>query len=333
MTTRRARQTSNRGAEGHVRGTPVFRTAAAPAHPAIPQPPRFGLRASTPRANRQLGAGGVRGFTLLEVVLALSIAFGLLVVVLYYYQQAALLRDSTLRSAAGLAAVRLCMDRLATELRTASAQPDTFRGGPQDLEFLQCGLPEPGTGSPTGSSLVAATTFLLRRIRYALPDAAGEPGGQALARTETSVAVAAPATQVAEAPSPSLPSDEPPDTNQVMAVESVVSGDEDTRVTTSFPSAGAAALTVPEVRYLHLRYWDGAAWQESWSAPTLPRGVEITLALDAVPAEATADTLPGEVFRRVIAIPGGSTTSPIAAPEDPFDAARPGNRTASEDGL
>ena len=58
-----------------------------------------------------LGAGA---FTLLEVLLALSIAIGLLIVVLYYYQQAALLRDSTLDSATGLAAVRLCMDRLGT---------------------------------------------------------------------------------------------------------------------------------------------------------------------------------------------------------------------------
>lgn len=286
------------------------------------------------RQHLNRGADGrVRGFTLLEVVLALSIAFGLLVVVLYYYQQAALLRDSTLRSAAGLAAVRLCMDRLATELRTASTQPDAFRGGPQDLEFLQCGLPEPDAGSPTGSSLPVATTLSLRRIHYALPESTGESDGQALARTETSVAVSAPVTQAAEAPSPSLPPEEPPDTNEVQAVESAVVADEGTRVTTAFPNSGAAALTIPEVRYLHLRYWDGAAWQESWSAPTLPRGVEITLALEAVPAEAAPDTLPGEVFRRVIAIPAGSTTSPVAAPEDPFDAAPSGTRATAEDEL
>jgi len=292
------------------------------------------MTARLARRDVNRGADGhVRGFTLLEVVLALSIAFGLLVVVLYYYQQAALLRDSTLRSATGLAAVRLCMDRLATELRTASAQPDTFRGGPQDLEFLQCGLPEPETGSPTGSSLSVAATLSLRRIRYALPESTGEPGGQALARTETSVAVSAPATPAPAAPSPSLPPAEPPDTNEVQAVESAVVADEGTRVTTAFPNAGAAALTIPEVRYLRLRYWDGAAWQDSWSAPNMPRGVEITLALEAVPAEATADTLPGEVFRRVIAIPGGSTTSPIATPEDPFDLERSVDRATPEEGL
>lgn len=103
-------------------------------------------------------------------------AIGLLVVVLFYYQQAALLRDSTLESVTGLAAVRLCMDRLGTELRTASAQPDSFRGGSQEIEFLHCELPESGAAATAEADAHVSTPLLLRRIRYAMP--ASEESGE-----------------------------------------------------------------------------------------------------------------------------------------------------------
>jgi hypothetical protein len=254
---------------------------------------------------------------LLEVVLALSIAFGLLVVVLYYYHQAARLRDSTLGSAAGLAAVRLCMDRLGTELRTASGQPGTFRGAPQEIEFLHCDLPEPAIGPPSESGVEPAMPFPLRRIRYALPDGGDAGGGSGLVRTESFVATPAPAAVAEE--EPIEPLDTTLDTNDVWAIESATFAEEGARVTTSFPSSGAAALTIPELRYLRLRYWDGAVWQESWSSPTLPRGVEITLALEAVPGDGAPDAQPDEVFRRVIALPAGLTTRPAAtAPDSQF---------------
>jgi prepilin-type N-terminal cleavage/methylation domain-containing protein len=259
-----------------------------------------------------------RGFTLLEVVLALSIALGLLVVVLYYYQQASVLRDSILRSTAGLAAVRLCLDRLGTELRTASGQPGDFRGGPQEIEFLHCDLPEPANAVPGEVSTETEPRFPLRRIRYALSIAGEASDDSGLLRTEEFVAVTPPAAAAEDQSfaSPGAPPDLPPDTNDVWAAESATEVDEGTRLTTSFPSAGVPALTIPELRYLRLRYWDGAAWQESWSASTLPRGVEITLALEALPDDAAPESLPAEVFRRVIALPTGLATSPAVRADE-----------------
>lgn len=240
----------------------------------------------------------------MEVMLALSIAIGLLVVVLYYYQQAALLRDSTLRLTAGLAAVRLCMDRLATEMRTASAQPRSFRGGPQDVEFLQCDLPD-FSKDPAPVSLEAEAKGLpWRRIRYALPE--GEPGAGAgsLVRTEVLATVAASSPE-------SLEPAGGEGTNDLWAAESVEETAEGVQVTSAFPVGGAVGLTIPELRYLRLRYWDGAVWLEEWTREAPPRGVEVTLGLEPMAVEANGEAMAVEVFRRVIAIPAGLATEPM----------------------
>lgn len=254
-------------------------------------------------------------FTLLEVILALSIAVGLLVVVLYFYQQAAFLRDSTLASTSGLAAVRLCMDRLATELRTASAQADALRGGSQEIEFLQCQLPESGIGPTTGTGAETTMPPLLRRIRYALPTSGDNGAAPGLMRTETFVTATEPT------PHPPEVTSEPEDTNEVWAVETATVEESGTRLTTSFSTAGAPPLRIPELRYLGLRYWDGAQWRDSWSESHLPRGVEVTLALDPVAADASPDAPPAEVFRRVIAIPAGLAASAGATPQADLDSA------------
>lgn len=298
-----------------------------------------------------------QGFTLLEVVLALSIAIALLVVVLYYYQQAARLRDSTLTATAGLAAVRLCMDRLGTELRTASTQPGTFRGGPQELEFLLCDLPEPSTDTPGEAAIETFMPLPLRRIRYALPTAEDPTATSGLVRTEAALATLAstatasgdpsafappttpdaptvPTVQLAPAVEESVEPTAPPDTStlgqEVEAVSPANSPPEEgTRLTTAFPGSGTLALAIPEVRFLRLRYHDGIAWLDAWSASTLPRGVEITLALEPAAPDAGPDALPGEVFRRTIAL----TTSPARAPDAPRATGFTDPWDPTEDGL
>lgn len=95
---------------------------------------------------------------------------------------------------------------------------------------------------------------------------------------------------------------------------------------------GAPPLTIPELRYLRLRYWDGAQWQDSWSGSDLPRGIEVTLALEPVPPDAAPGTLPGEVFRRVIAIPAGLASSPVRAVADDFESGSVNGGMTSEGG-
>ncbi len=258
----------------------------------------------------------VGGFTLLEVVLALSIAFGLLVVVLFFYQQATRLRESTLGASTGLAAIRLCMDRLATELRTASQEPGAFRGGPQEIEFQHCEFPDPGFGTATAPAMGRPPGLLLRRVRYAMEVADSASGTGIFTRTEEAVQSlpTPPADSLAEA------ADEVPDnltaTNEVMALEPEIPDSETTRLTTALASSSTARLAVPEVRFLRLRYFDGTSWQDSWNASGPPRGVEVTLALESAPDEGATEALPNEVFRRVIALPLGTGTAPAGAEDN-----------------
>jgi type II secretory pathway pseudopilin PulG len=68
-------------------------------------------------------AVGARAFTLVEVILAISIAIGILVVALFFHSQASHLRAQLLDESDRIAAIRLVMERLTAELRSAFEQP------------------------------------------------------------------------------------------------------------------------------------------------------------------------------------------------------------------
>ena len=86
--------------------------------------------------------GGPFGFTLIEVILALSIAIGILVVALYFYSQTANLRGQLLDESDRLADLRLVMDRLTGELRSALEIPrQRFSGEGTSLSFVTVAAP------------------------------------------------------------------------------------------------------------------------------------------------------------------------------------------------
>ena len=62
------------------------------------------------------------------------------------------------------------------------------------------------------------------------------------------------------------------------------------------------------VRWLRLRYWDGAAWTDGWTNSAPPSGIEITISTD-VPSGETASDATGtdgaEIFRRVVFLTTG----------------------------
>ncbi len=266
---------------------PSFREGSDPstplrAHPPHHTPTRPPLSNTTARATR--------GFTLLEVVLALSIAIGLLSVVLYFYQQIARLRDATLADTSRLAAVRLSMDRLASELRTASGRPGSFRGTAQEIEFVRCTLADPGPGMAdrsTNRPAGYAPRSPCRRIAYRLSGTNDLGEAASVERTE-------------EPDEPTRISTLP------LALDDLLDAPSSS-TNTSAPSQ-TTFVVIPELRHLTLRYWDGSAWQESWAAPQLPRGVEITLSAEAPSATATPETSIQEIFRRVVAIPSANSS-------------------------
>ncbi len=275
------------------------------------------------------------GFTLLEVVLALSIALGLLAVVLYFYQQASRLRDATLTDTARLAAVRLCLDRLALELRTASQRPGTFRGGPQSIEFVEYDAASPVSWATGSNTVGVAAPFPVRRIRYS--GRAGDPNGSVngVDRSEEALVPAAPASPAGDA---DVTNDDLTDTNSLLTLDPLTATNADPVFGVTNPTPVTTVTTedtgmfIAELRYLRLRYWDGATWLESWTASGLPRGVEISLATEALPADAPPDALPAELFRRVVALPLGlSEVASTHGADADADAADPAGTGAAEE--
>ena len=218
-------------------------------------------------------------FTLLEVILAISIAVGLLLVALVFYRQATELRTQLLEESERLAAVRQLMDRLSAELRAAPAHDHAgFTGTADSLRFVMAGLPLQNTAPDSDLKLIAYGT---------LTSADG-----------TNIVVSG------------LTRDEQPLVDLLPSALApalaTVAGD------TNAPAVTGAALLTEAVHFLRFRFWDGADWRESWSAVAPPPAVEVSLGLEPLPSDATPDKYPYELFRRVIFLPAGVAAPPAA---------------------
>ena len=260
----------------------------------------------------------------MEVLLALGIGSALLVFAILFYRQAAELRTQILQESDRLSTLRLVMDRIASDLRTAqgiSGRGDAFSGGSNWISFVRMTL-------PNGQSAAAQSGSILRRIAYAAP-----------LRVDGTNSSIAGLTRVEDAPdAPRLVVSSPASTNtpalgESAAVDAVGAVGADGVSATAGSNASPQDLMTDLVRFLRFRYWDGAAWVEGWTNAMPPSGVEVVLSTDAAPVESspeTASSAPATPdansetsasFRRVIFIPTGlvvrrgpieSWTSPAA---------------------
>jgi type II secretory pathway component PulJ len=267
---------------------------------------------SRPLARRRLAAAGVSlrpraarrcAFTLLEVVLAVAIAVGLLTVVLYFYRQAADLRTQLLAESERVSAIRLALDRLATDLRAALARPDEgleFQGDSVSMRFARAGLPTFAgwAGGQHGRATFAETD--LRWIGYSVSISTEGTNlvTAGLVRTEETCVET---RRAAERPAPSS------------TVNRVVGGlAQDTPVTEVAETRPGRPEPMSEaIRYVRFRYYGDSGWVERWSGGSLPRGVEITLSAELVEEVPEGEMPTQEIFRRVVYLPqtGGGAPS------------------------
>jgi type II secretory pathway component PulJ len=246
------------------------------------------LDASLPAADRpRLPAAG---FTLIEVVLAISIAAGILVVVLLFYHQTESLRSRLLEETSRLATMRLVMERLNAELSTARlSQPHGkgLSGGADNIQFVRLSFPAPWDRTNASSSF--STGAPLRVVSYSLLQNTNNAAESGMLRSEELLAEG------------SSTSTNVPAANDQGS--SWLAG-------TAVPRNGSVAS---QIQFLRFRYWDGSTWSETWSAPNLPIGVEVSLGREPLPPESTADEYPFELYRRVIYLP----THAVGRPPSP----------------
>jgi prepilin-type N-terminal cleavage/methylation domain-containing protein len=63
-------------------------------------------------------------------------------------------------------------------------------------------------------------------------------------------------------------------------------------------------LLAGDLHYIAFRYFDGSAWQDSWTQPTLPVAVEITIGDSPLEEGVDPEDYDGDISRRVVYLPG-----------------------------
>jgi len=235
-----------------------------------------------------------RGFTLLEVMLAIALLVGFMGGLLGFYSYATDLRQRVGEQAGDLAAKRLVMDRITTELRGANVSRFLRIGltGKSDrMQFIAASLPGAAiwVEAKTGEDPIPREHDL-RLIGYSLQiptDDNGEPlrdedGEIIINGLERTV------QKLLTAPN----------------VEEGETFDEVQQIQRS--------LLAPQFKFLSFRYWTGDTWLDSWRGGDLPLAVEVALGAEPLPEdmeiEDYLETYP--TSRRVVYLPGAAMPKP-----------------------
>lgn len=236
--------------------------------------------------------GGARsGFTLLEVILALSLAVGLLFAGLLLYRQTAALREGIQDELEEISAARLIMDRLTGELQGCTVDHGLrlgLHGSANQIRFLTTAFPPAEAWTVAEGDVGIGPQFDLRTVHYRLAH-------RAVGETEE------------DDPSP------------------VIERTERRFLTATGGHAKASERAFPlssNLSYMRFRYHDGWTWRDDWHAGHLPLGVEVTLAVEAPVKSAIVETVEGKelfplgVFRRVICLPAAGAIGGVAASQE-----------------
>jgi len=293
-----------------------------------------------------------RGFTLIETVLAIGIAIGMMVVVLYFYQQTSSARSALLQETEKITAIRRIMDRITADLRGA-IRDDYLQmgilGGPDYIQMLTPQIPplqpwnvpreEAGNSFYPQSDLVEIG-YVMRSVSEGTNSVPGlmrwqEPFLESAALLDEDILqdpVGISSTNFTSVA-----------TNAAPGEDSVALEAEDS----NGPSFLLESPVLPQIRFLRFRYYDGVSWWDSWEFTDLPLGVEITLASEPMPEEEkdgffsdedllleeedrffldefmSDEEASPEIFRRIVYLPGSmaSFQASVADPllEEPVD--------------
>ena len=251
----------------------------------------------------KFGAARNRGFTLIEVVLAILIISGIMTVLLYFYHRAAMVRQAALEEAEFLSTTRLFLEQLSSELRTARVVEDQFiglEGTSNSLTFICTSVPQMARWITSTNELVLLPpTTDLKRVTYQLIGGTNSMQPRGLDRREelllgSAFSSGSNATEFVEIA----------DTNAIEGAD-----------------ASATNLVVrrlpltDKIQHLQFRYWQGTNWVESWSGLDLPVGIEVVVAKDAMPAEGLTEGEIFEIFRRVIYLPNSDHPENVVVTE------------------
>jgi type II secretory pathway pseudopilin PulG len=256
---------------------------------------------------------GTAAFSLLEVLLAILIAVGLMLAVLYFYRQAADLRVQALKASERIRETRLVMQRLTGEIRQLFHHKAViaFQGDSNSVQFVTARLPDRSSwaGEELGRSTRPASGLVI--VRYL----GGPMSTNGLFRSaQPLVSLRDPLDVGVESESEveeEVMSDESEEGDgEEGDGEEELAAEDESEVKAAFGTLSAPALLTRSIRFSRFRFWNGEAWQDNWTSSEPPAAIEISLGLDPMPPEYEPDQYPFELFRRVLSLPFDEASEP-----------------------
>jgi prepilin-type N-terminal cleavage/methylation domain-containing protein len=227
-----------------------------------------------------------RGFTLLEVLLAIVLIVAVIAGVYGLYASAATFRDELISASREVGHRRMLMSRLTDELSSAVVEPwlrdDPESQGDLMLQFGLVGELEEETWDTELSFVTARLPGPAAWVQRNITETPPDPESDLVLLTYR------------------LRYDG--ETGQPLGLERV-----ERKLLASLPDEpGTRELIAPDVRFFSVRYWsdNDGDWVDSWPEGGLPMAVEVVVS-DRAPVE--FGEWPGEYSRRVIFLPGGRT--------------------------
>jgi len=215
------------------------------------------------------------GFTLLEVVLAVGLTLVLLAGLFRFYDHTTRVKTLVTTDVERVSAVRAVMELLTRELRSAQVVRFLAQGVDGAAERLRLATATLPSGAVWIEQGMTETSTLppehdVQIVGYRLRYVETEDGDLVVVGLERSCQRLLTARETEEG-------------RQI-----------------------DVALLTPHVRFLRLRYWDGAAWAETWQGDDLPAAVEIVLGFEPLPEDMEAEDYPYTTYRRVVAVPAAA---------------------------
>ncbi len=210
-----------------------------------------------------------RGFTLLEVIIALAIVVVLMTGVFVFYHRVSSAREKVMAQVQAIASTRLVMDHITNELRYAT-KTITFGGESDRVYFYASLLPGPSIWAVTD---VTESTpppqsdrhYLEFRLRVTQPeDEDDQPIIEGVERVSR-------------------------------AFVPITGADEDQVNTSTLLSA--------HIKFIRLQYWNGQTWLATWNDSGIPTAVELVIGVEPLPEDTEPAEYPYQTFRRVIFLP------------------------------
>lgn len=244
-------------------------------------------------------------FTLLEVLLAVVIATGLLSTAMYFYQKSSRFRSDLILETERIASARLILNRMSTELRSTLHHPVRnigFKGGSNWVEFLKTEIPSEASWamSTENSSSSAYPEAGYRLIRYELAMKNVIDTGLDNAANREMIENLNLDNNSDVAPGGDFPS-----LKQGDAIDRT-----ERRLLTAKASTNSLATVriepvriTDQLKYMQLRYLNNGNWAENWGGPNPPAGIEISLGIDPLSVTNLLEEYTNHVYRRIVRIP------------------------------